>query len=94
MPKRTINNDNSPTFAKMNKKLIENKRKFMKVCQKLHLLHNNYCINAAEAKQYEKDFRLQLIPSLIAYHETILTNSGENEFFTIIGFTFNSFVAL
>ena len=72
LPKKSQN----PIDNKIEKKFAETKLKYKKLCQKLHILHNNYCLITIDAKQYENDFRLLLIPNLIAYHESILTDSG------------------
>lgn len=65
-----------PIDSKIERKFAETKLKYKKLCQKLHILHNDYCLITSEAKQYENDFRLILIPNLIAYHESVLTDSG------------------
>jgi hypothetical protein len=73
LPKKS---DNSSVAGKVQKKFTETKKRYKKLCQKLHLLHNEYCLITNEAKHYEKDFRLLLIPSLISYHELLLMDSG------------------
>ncbi|CAG2165403.1 unnamed protein product [Oppiella nova] len=75
LPKKTENNAN--INSKIEKQFIEIKRKYEKLCQKLHVLHNDYCLVTTEAKQYENDFRVLLIPTLISYHESILMDSGD-----------------
>ena len=72
LPKKSDNSNDT----KIEKKFIETKKKYNKLCQKLHILHNDYCLITNEAKQYENDFRILLIPNLISYHELILMDSG------------------
>ncbi|CAG2116963.1 unnamed protein product, partial [Medioppia subpectinata] len=73
LPKKTEHNAN--INSKIEKQFIDIKRKYEKLCQRLHVLHNDYCLVTTEAKQYENDFRLLLIPALISYHESILMDS-------------------
>ena len=75
LPKKSENTNND---TKIEKKFIETKKKYKKLCQKLHILHNDYCLVTNEAKQYENDFRILLIPNLISYHELILMDSGNH----------------
>ncbi|XP_054163853.1 tyrosine-protein kinase Fer-like [Oppia nitens] len=67
--------DNLKIKSKNDKQFEEIKKKYKKMCQKLHILHNDYCLITTEAKQYEKDFRLLLIPTIISYHESVLIDS-------------------
>ncbi|XP_054709764.1 tyrosine-protein kinase Fer-like [Uloborus diversus] len=58
--------------GKAGKKLEEAKDRYVKVTNKLHKLHNEYVILVYEGKEYEKNLRNILLPSLLEYHQTVL----------------------
>uniref|UniRef100_T1J3P8 Tyrosine-protein kinase n=1 Tax=Strigamia maritima TaxID=126957 RepID=T1J3P8_STRMM len=53
------------TKGKTNKKMEEVKEKYVKSCRKLHRVHNDYVLWLCEAAEYEKSFRITLLPSLL-----------------------------
>lgn len=47
------------------RKLDEVRDKYQKACRKLHLTHNEYVLLLRSAEEFERDFRITLLPGLL-----------------------------
>lgn len=50
----------------------EIKDRYQKITMKLHRLHNDYVLLVCEGKDYEKQLRNIILPTLLDYHQTVL----------------------